>query len=48
MVMARWATKLTMIATTTMTMATGDDDDNGDGATGSGAMRYDGNDDGNG
>ena len=33
---------------TTTTMVTGDDYYYGDGATGSGAMRYDGNDDGNG
>ena len=47
MATALWATKLTMMATTT-TMATGDDNNNGDGAMGDGATGYDNNKDGNG
>ena len=47
MAMARRATKLTMMATTT-TMAMGDNDDDGDGMTGNGATGFDNANDGDG
>ena len=42
------ATKLTMMAKTTTTMATGNDDNDGDGATGDGVTGYDDDDVGDG